>query len=74
MRVKRIESALESNDLQTCHPVEQPWLLDQFSNVNYLWAIYLNVYLVDVVFAVHNPDSGARLYTFQSMELSAIEM
>mmetsp|Transcript_143106 Transcript_143106/g.274902 ORF Transcript_143106/g.274902 Transcript_143106/m.274902 type:complete len:940 (+) Transcript_143106:79-2898(+) len=35
--------------------------LDQFHNANYLWTIWLNVYLVDVVFNLH-PEAEERLW------------
>jgi len=37
-------------------------ILDQLYNVNYLWSIWLNVYLVDVVFAIHRESSLEELW------------
>eukprot|EP00929_Paragymnodinium_shiwhaense_P073865 TRINITY_DN37747_c0_g1_i1.p1 TRINITY_DN37747_c0_g1~~TRINITY_DN37747_c0_g1_i1.p1 ORF type:complete len:973 (-),score=219.53 TRINITY_DN37747_c0_g1_i1:219-3137(-) len=37
-------------------------LMDQLHNVNYLLQIYLQVYMVNTVFAVHDPESEERLW------------
>lgn len=36
--------------------------MDQVFNLAYLWSIYLNVYMVDVVFAVHDETSNDKLW------------